>query len=118
MSIHLRANREDFTLPDNHGQIWTELITLASGDNSLFRGPFRKVEEQMVNLLGLYGKATFPVRRLGTLWRNPRWRPMITKWCQFPVGQSSFNISVFEYLCSCRVDDVSILFPHCYLIRD
>jgi hypothetical protein len=33
LRIQLRANREDITHPNNHGQIWTELATLSCKDN-------------------------------------------------------------------------------------
>jgi hypothetical protein len=64
----------------------------------------------MLDLLGLSGRVKFPVRRLGTIWRNKNWRPMITKWCEFSVGQATFNISTFEWMASCRIDDVSELY--------
>lgn len=61
----------------------------------------------MTQQLGLNGRASFPVRRLGTLWRNPGWRDVITAWCRFPLGQATFNMSTFEWMSSCRIDEVS-----------
>jgi hypothetical protein len=117
LSVQLRANREDLVLPDNHGQIWTELTTLARQDETLFQGSTKLMEEQMSTTLGLNGLTKFPVRRLGTLWRNSHWRSVITRWCQFPLGQHTFNISTFEWMSSCRLDDVRENVPshHCSL---
>ncbi|KAF2174792.1 hypothetical protein K469DRAFT_770346 [Zopfia rhizophila CBS 207.26] len=105
LHIKLRANREDLVLPDNHGQIWAELATLSSQDSTLFQGRNSVVEQQMIQLLNLSGRVKFPVRRLGTLWRNKNWRQMVTRWCGFSLGQATFNISTFEWMASCRIDD-------------
>jgi hypothetical protein len=104
--IRLRANREDLSLPDTHGQIWGDLCVLAQQDAHWYRGPetagpskhapkvtAKSMERQLTLKLGLTGKTTFPVRRLGTLWRNEPWRQMITEWCQFPLGLATFNIT-------------------------
>lgn len=117
LHIRLRANREDVTLPDSHGQIWAEAATLASIDDTLFRGSHKEVESEMVEILGLAGKTRFPTRRLVTLWRNKNWREMITRWCSFPLGQATFNITAFEWLVSCRLDDVSKM-KQTWLIKD
>ena len=61
----------------------------------------------MIKMLGLAGREKFPTRRLVTLWRNKSWKEMITKWCSFPVGLGTFNITTFEWMASCRLDDVS-----------
>jgi hypothetical protein len=107
LHIKLRANREDIILPDNHGQIWTELATLSSSNDKLFQGSNKAVEQEILDYLGLSSRIKFPVRRLATLWKNDRWNPMITKWCQFSIGQATFAISTFEWMASCRIDDVS-----------
>lgn len=109
LRIQLRANREDIILPDNHGQIWTELATLASDDGQLFQGSNKSVEQEMLEKLRLSSWIKFPVRRLATLWKNLSWRPMITRWCRTPIGQTTFNISTFEWMASCRIDDVSAI---------
>ncbi|KAH7334195.1 hypothetical protein BKA66DRAFT_555351 [Pyrenochaeta sp. MPI-SDFR-AT-0127] len=75
LHIKLRANREDTILPDNHGQIWTELATFSSNDEELFQGSNKEIENKML------------------------------KWCQFPIGQATFNISTFEWMASRRIDD-------------
>jgi hypothetical protein len=106
LQIKLRANREDTTLPDNHGQIWTELAALSPEHDKLSQDSNRLVEQQIQEQLGLSSRVKFPVRRLATLWKNARWNLMITRWCQFPIGQSTFTISTFEWMASCRIDDV------------
>ena len=109
LRVQLRANREDVTLPDNHGQIWTELATLSSNNSRLFQGSNQSVEQEMLEQLRLSSRVKFPVRRLATLWRNLSWRPMITRWCHTSIGQATFNISTFEWMASCRIDDVSAI---------
>ncbi|KAL5371084.1 hypothetical protein DPSP01_014501 [Paraphaeosphaeria sporulosa] len=105
LHVKLRANREGTTLPDNHGQIWAELATLSSNDGNLFKDSNKVVEQQMLEHLGLSSRVKFPVRRLATLWKNERWNQMITRWCRFPMGQSLFTLSTFEWMASCRIDD-------------
>ena len=115
--IQLRANREDVTLADNHAQVWNELATLTQRDSSLFNGNTKAVEQQMSQILGLNGRVSFPVRRLGTLWRNDSWRPIITEWVRHPVGQATFNMSTFEWMSSCRMDDVSVTHSKKFCLR-
>lgn len=106
----LRANRIGHTLPDNHGQIWMELATLAEQDETLFRGTTNaEVEMEMLETLGLSGRVKFPIRRLVTLWKNNSWRAMITRWCRTGVGRSTFNISLWGDLARFRIDDVSLV---------
>lgn len=107
MQTKLRANREDTTLPDSHGQIWAEVVTLSARDASLFGPPTKGLEARLVENLALGGRAKFPVRRFATLWMNERWKAMITRWCEHQIGQATFNISAFEWMASCRIDDVS-----------
>jgi len=106
LHVRLQANREDVLLPDNHGQIWAEMAALASADDTRFNGRARELESELVETLGLTGKTRFPTKRLVTLWRNKNWKDMITKLCCFPVGQALFSISAFEWMASCRIDDV------------
>ena len=65
------------------------------------------LEGQILELLGLSSRVKFPVKRLVPLWRNENWKPMITEWCKFALGLATFNISTFEWMASCRIDDVS-----------
>lgn len=124
LSIQLRANREDLSLRDSHGQIWRELSIIAQQDANWYRGQDEKasggkkkdstkgvakrMEVQLFQKLHLQGQTSFPIRRLGTLWRNDPWRSMIHEWCQFPLGQCTFNITTWEWMSSCRIDDVSV----------
>lgn len=117
LRIQLRANREDVILPDNHGQIWMELATLSSENGQLFQGSNRSVEQEMLEHLRLSSRVKFPVRRLATLWRNLSWRPMITRWCRTLIGQATFNISTFEWMASCRIDDVSLFCIQVYSVQ-
>ncbi|OBT95119.1 hypothetical protein VE01_07344 [Pseudogymnoascus verrucosus] len=101
----LRANRVGHTLPDNHGQIWMELATLAEQDKTLFQGSSTGVKKEMLETLGLSGCVGFPIRRLVTLWKNNSWRDMITRWCRTGVGRSTFNISLWDNMARFRIDD-------------
>jgi len=84
-----------------------QLASAFAQDGELFRGTNARVEGQMLDILSLGGEAKFPVRRLVTLWRNDSWRSMITRWCETAVGRATFNISTWEWMASCRIDDVS-----------
>lgn len=105
--IKLRANRPDATLPDSHGQIWTELATIAATNPELFQGNSASIEREMREILGLSGPVRFPTSRLVTLWGNINWRSMITRWCHSEIGQSTFNISTWDAMAQRRIDDVS-----------
>jgi hypothetical protein len=107
LNIGLRANRHDYTLPDSHGQVWMELVTLAKADSSLFQGSSSEVQKEMLAVLGLSGRVKFPIRRLATLWKNSTWLPMITRWCSTAIGRSTFNLSMWEEMARYRIDDVS-----------
>lgn len=106
VNIRLRANRADPTLPDSHGQIWNELATLESTDEKIFKGSNAAIEKEMLQRLRLSSGAKFPIRRLVTLWKNVEWKKMITAWCCTPLGQTTFNISTWDEMARCRIDDV------------
>ncbi|KAH7335096.1 hypothetical protein BKA66DRAFT_479995 [Pyrenochaeta sp. MPI-SDFR-AT-0127] len=89
LHIKLRANREDAILPDTYGRY----------------GRACYIIQQMLEHLGLSSRVKFLVRRLATLWKNKKWNMMSTKWCQFLIRQATFNISIFEWMVSCRIDD-------------
>lgn len=93
-------------LPDSHGQIWMQLSTAFRQNERLFQGKKETVQQQMIDILQLTGAPQFPLSRLITLWQNQRWNPMITRMCESAVGRDLFNISTWEWLASCRVDDV------------
>lgn len=107
MRIQLRANRVGVVLPDSHGQIWAELAALAAADPTLFSGATKDLGVRLTRELSLSRVEGFPTRRLVTLWRNERWRPMITRWCSSPVGRESFGVSTWEAMASYRIDEVS-----------
>lgn len=107
LSIRLRANRNDTTLPDSHGQVWMELVSLVNADRTLFQGANGPIQQEMLERLDLSGRAQFPMRRLVTLWKNTHWYDMITRWCQTTIGRATFNISLWEEIARYRVDDVS-----------
>lgn len=109
LCVQLRANRQDSTLPDSHGQVWMELAALANTDSSLFQRTTGPIQDEMLQMLGLSGRIQFPIRRLVTLWRNSSWKKMITRWCETSIGRATFNVSLWEEMARCRIDDVSTL---------
>jgi hypothetical protein len=107
LQVQLRANRRDLILPDRHGQIWAETDALSRAEPDLFQGPNKVVEATVLRQLGLSGLVKFPIRRMVTLWKNDRWRPMISRWCQSALGRETFNITAWETMASSRLDEVS-----------
>ena len=81
---------------------------MSTVDDSLFQGTNSQIERKMLEALGLSGPVKFPIRRLVTLWKNANWRSMITRWCETTLGQATFTISTWEWMASCRMDDVSL----------
>ncbi|KAF6802830.1 hypothetical protein CPLU01_16139, partial [Colletotrichum plurivorum] len=111
LNIKLRVNRRDPSLPDNHGQIWTQLVSLASpAENSKDATTEEQVsvDIRLVEMLRLGGEKLFPTRRLVTLWNHHRWRPITTQWCRTKLGLETFNISSFESMASLRIDEYLI----------
>ncbi|KAF4883690.1 hypothetical protein CGCF415_v015725 [Colletotrichum fructicola] len=102
LNMRLRVNRRDPSLPDNHGQIWKQLVSVASDT----AGPSTHitVNHKLVVGLRLSSEKGLPTRRLVTLWNHERWRDMATRWCQTRLGLETFNISTFEWMASLRVD--------------
>ncbi|UPK91321.1 hypothetical protein LCI18_002256 [Fusarium solani-melongenae] len=109
LDIKLRVNRRDLTLPDSHGQIWLQLASASDRDLTLFSPQKNKnkqvLEKRMLDILCLRSETRFPISRLVTLWRNERWRPMITRWCRTQIGRATFNISIWDRMASYRIDD-------------
>lgn len=107
LQIELRANRGGTVLPDTHGQVWTELCAWAEQDGNgvMFGGARRDVEEQLSRALKFNTREQFPVRRLAILWKNDRWRTFVTRLCGRRAGKDLFNISTFQKMSSCRIDD-------------
>ncbi|KAF7561207.1 hypothetical protein G7046_g2927 [Stylonectria norvegica] len=105
LDVRLRVNRPDPSLPDSHGQTWMQLVLAANYDATLFQGKKAIVEKQMASILRLHGDNRFPTSRLVTLWKNIRWRSMITRWCETRVGRATFNVSTWDWMASCRIDN-------------
>jgi hypothetical protein len=87
-------------------------------DKNLFKGPSTTIEKEMLETLGLSSRVKFPTRRLVTLWKNTRWNSMITTWCSTALGQATFNLSTWDAMASCRIDDVSVEPRGDFLIGD
>ncbi|KAL0938273.1 uncharacterized protein CTRU02_204883 [Colletotrichum truncatum] len=82
LDIKLRINRRDPSLPDNHGQIWTQLVSIASdtsGGSTKGGAAQVIVDYKLVEALRLGGEKSFPTQ--------------------------TFNISTFEWMASLRIDD-------------
>ncbi|KAK6222565.1 hypothetical protein QIS74_04267 [Colletotrichum tabaci] len=105
LNIKLRINRRDPSLPDNHGQIWTQLVSIASDAAEPTTRNQATVDHKLVEALRLGSEKSFPTRRLVTLWNHKRWRTLTTRWCQTRLGLETFNISTFEWMASLRIDD-------------
>ena len=101
-------NRKEVARADGHGDIWLQAVAAASQDADVFCGKVEDMTKQIATALELHNEAGVPIRRLVTLWRNERWRPMITQWCSTTVGRASFRMSTWDWMISCRIDDVSV----------
>lgn len=106
--MQLRMNRRGSSLPDSAADMWMQLVQAQEQDGRLFHGNKAAVQRRMREVLRLGGGDTFPAGRVVTLWRNDRWRSMITRWCRTEVGRGTFtNISTWEWMASLRIDNVS-----------
>jgi hypothetical protein len=103
LSVRLRANRKGPVLPDNHGQVWQQLVLIASSDEA---GPKMKSTELMEKAQ-LTQDLLFPRRRLVTLWNNREWKKFIDGWCETTLGCETFNVTRFGLFASLRLDEVS-----------
>ncbi|KAJ3454455.1 hypothetical protein MRS44_018349 [Fusarium solani] len=112
LDIKLRVNRRDLTLPDSHGQIWLQLASASDRDPTLFSPQKNKnkqaLEKRMLDILCLRSETRFPISRLVALWKNERWRPIITRWCRTQIGRATFNISIWDRMASYRIDDAEL----------
>jgi hypothetical protein len=88
-----------------------QLASASDRDPTLFSSQKNKnkqaLEKRMLDILCLSSETRFPISRLVTLWKNERWRPMITRWCRTHIGRATFNISIWDRMASYRIDDVS-----------
>ncbi|WYZ36255.1 hypothetical protein EsH8_XII_000005 [Colletotrichum jinshuiense] len=96
-------------LPDNHGQIWTQLLSIASKAAAVALAPTPEkdvsVNQKLVEALCLGGEKQFPTRRLVTLRNHTRWQDMTMRWCHTKLGLETFNISTFQWMASLRIDE-------------
>ncbi|KAK1837377.1 hypothetical protein CCHR01_20002, partial [Colletotrichum chrysophilum] len=106
LNVKLRVNRRDPSLPDNHGQIWMQLASIAFTGGREDEGlGGEDAAPHVIEALRLGGDKHFPTRRLITLWNHRRWRPTTTQWCRTRLGLDTFNISYFEWIASLRIDE-------------
>ncbi|KID80877.1 hypothetical protein MGU_11700 [Metarhizium guizhouense ARSEF 977] len=106
LDMQLRMNRRGSSLPDSAADMWMQLVQAQEQDGRLFHGNKAAVQKRMREVLRLGGGDTFPAGRVVTLWRNDRWRSMITRWCRTEVGRGTFtNISTWEWMASLRIDN-------------
>ncbi|KAK1993052.1 hypothetical protein LX36DRAFT_752617 [Colletotrichum falcatum] len=64
LNVQLRANRRDPSLPDNHGQTWLQLVSIASMGPGTFEEGRVCVDYKLVEALRLGVERNFPTRRL------------------------------------------------------
>lgn len=74
----------------------------------MFAGTGEEMAEQVIDMLQLGSNPKFPIRRLVTIWKNERWRAITTRWCNTWVGRATFQLSMWDWMISYRVDEVSI----------
>jgi len=101
-------NRRDTMMADSHGDIWVQLVAVASRKPGMFQGNDDGMRAQMRRALCLSGEPGFPLGRLATIWRNERWRQMATRWCQTTVGRATFQISTWDWMIRLRIEDVCL----------
>lgn len=89
--------------------MWMQLVRAHTEDDSLFEGDKKAVERRIRSILQLGSKDTFPAGRVVTLWRNERWREMLTQWYDTQLGREVLhNISPCEWMASLQIDGVSL----------
>ncbi|KAF6813983.1 hypothetical protein CMUS01_12730 [Colletotrichum musicola] len=68
LNIKLRINRRDLRLPNNYGQIWTQLVSIAlDAVEPSAHDRASTINHKLVEALRLGGEKSFPTRRLITL---------------------------------------------------
>ncbi|KAF5483066.1 hypothetical protein CGCS363_v015035 [Colletotrichum siamense] len=98
VNVALRANRRDPSLPDNHGQVWTQLASVAHGIEGITGDDPKSMDHMLAGVLRLHREKQFPTQRLTALWNHQGWRSIINRWCYARVGLETFNISHFEWI--------------------
>lgn len=112
LNMQLRMNRRGSSLPDCQGDMWMQLVQAHEQEAMLLEGDKRTVEKRIRSMLQLGSKDTFPAGRVVTLWRNERWREMLTRWYGTQLGRETLhNISPCEWMASLQIDGVSMQFP-------
>jgi hypothetical protein len=90
-----------------------QLVVYESQNPTAFQGS--NALKEMSRVVSLPEPTT---RRLYTLWKNDRWKKMITACCSTAVGIHLFNIALWTELSRHRVEDVSTptlnAWPQCY----
>jgi hypothetical protein len=107
LNTKLRVNPLDLDDADIHGQIWQRAAVASSQNPGRFEQKPACMESVMRDTLQLGSDVRVPLRRLVAIWRDERWRDMTTQWCDTIVGRALFRIPTWDWMMSCRVDDVS-----------
>lgn len=115
LNIKLRENRPDINLPDGHGDVWMTLVAQSENEPTLLSASNSDLKATICSLLDLSAQRSFPKERISTLWRNARWRDLITNWCRTGYGRTTFNISAWAEMIGTRLDEVLIY--HCFICK-
>lgn len=111
INLGLRLNTQPFAKPDSDGDKWMQIIAATEFSEIKKKIEIQgridhlKLQESLRDILQLHGDCR-SLRRMATLWRNTRWRDMITEWCSVPLGRQIFHITNWEHMVSLRIDDV------------
>ncbi|KAG6105165.1 hypothetical protein E4U13_008014 [Claviceps humidiphila] len=104
-NMKLRMNQKDVALSDSHGDIWLHIVTVVSQKPNKFQGTRSEISREMTKTLELRNESGVPLTRLVSLWRNEKWRKMVTAWCQTAVGRATFKIRPWSMMITCRIDE-------------
>ncbi|KAG6211682.1 hypothetical protein E4U35_002005 [Claviceps purpurea] len=91
--------------PDSHGDIWLQIVTVVSQKPDKFQGKGCEILREMAETLELTSESGVPVARLVTLWRNEKWRKMVTARCETAVGRATFKIRPWSLMIACRIEE-------------
>ncbi|KAG6147642.1 hypothetical protein E4U28_006530 [Claviceps purpurea] len=92
--------------PLSHGDIWLQIVTVVSQKPDKFQGKGCEILREMAETLELTSESGVPVARLVTLWRNEKWRKMVTARCETAVGRATFKIRPWSLMIACRIEEV------------
>ncbi|KAG5931151.1 hypothetical protein E4U60_006400 [Claviceps pazoutovae] len=79
---------------------------LVSQKPDKFQGKGCEISREMAETLELTSESGVLVARLVTLWRNEKWRKMVTAWCETAIGRATFKIRPWSLMIACRIDEV------------